>query len=688
MGILDTIKGIISPTRSIVEIKEPEVSVAQVVGWQDYASKITGDGNYLDQYVGWQYRAIKTKTDSLISYPIPFYKKDSDGWTEVGMEDPVASRLLKDLYRFNGDVHFREARIITRMHIDLAGVSAWHITTSEEKGFMYEFYILNPTKLAARLDKFGRVDHYDYTEPDGTVKRLEKKSVIIFREPNPKNYLEGYSPLRAGKMSHNTYEFMQKFNLNFFGNMARPEGLLSIEGIKDEDRRRLEKKLKTEYGGVKNAGKIAIINRKVEWTELTKSQKDLQYAEGIKLMREDILAFQGVPKPLVGLTDSTYANSAEAQRVYQRYTVKPMLELEEAIFNEELLTKYFTTPGINQQYRFQAVDPVELDKDSLTTNVTKTYTSGLITKNEAREELGYEPADDDTGDSYYRQPSSTTTPPQPTNDSGDENQDPNKALKQIKTLREFDTEELKQYFFVKAINQESQFSQVASKWFDEQAQRVINSARPMKSIDVTFDINWEDENDKGKKFFEEIYFYIAGQALEDAINLTGENWEMTEKAKQQLLDELEYFVGEINKTTRSELFKVISDAIETGSSTDVLIEKISELFNSFAFTDGGMPGYRAERIARTEVGKVRNLIMQEMYDDSDFVKGYKWLTAHDEQVRSAHAIADGQARRKGQKFDVGGETLARPGDPAGSPANIINCRCVLIPVWDESELPE
>jgi hypothetical protein len=31
-------------------------------------------------------------------------------------------------------------------------------------------------------------------------------------------------------------------------------------------------------------------------------------------------------------------------------------------------------------------------------------------------------------------------------------------------------------------------------------------------------------------------------------------------------------------------------------------------------------------------------------------------------------------------FDVGGEQLQFPGDPAGAPENVINCHCVSIPV--------
>jgi phage portal protein BeeE len=54
-----------------------------------------------------------------------------------------------------------------------------------------------------------------------------------------------------------------------------------------------------------------------------------------------------------------------------------------------------------------------------------------------------------------------------------------------------------------------------------------------------------------------------------------------------------------------------------------------------------------------------------------------WRTRRDDKVRPAHEEAEGQVRRAAAPFDVGGEELRWPGDPLGSPENIINC----VPPW-------
>jgi hypothetical protein len=55
----------------------------------------------------------------------------------------------------------------------------------------------------------------------------------------------------------------------------------------------------------------------------------------------------------------------------------------------------------------------------------------------------------------------------------------------------------------------------------------------------------------------------------------------------------------------------------------------------------------------------------------------EWLTQRDGKVRGSHRIADGQKKGLREPFFVGGEYLKKPGDPSGSPENVINCRCFI-----------
>jgi len=93
---------------------------------------------------------------------------------------------------------------------------------------------------------------------------------------------------------------------------------------------------------------------------------------------------------------------------------------------------------------------------------------------------------------------------------------------------------------------------------------------------------------------------------------------------------------------------------------------------------GGV-GYRAERVARTEVIGVNNYAAQNTYEENG-VKQHEWLATDDSRTRDDHAEADGQVRGINEPFTVGGEQLMYPGDSAGSPEQTCNCRCALLPV--------
>jgi hypothetical protein len=57
----------------------------------------------------------------------------------------------------------------------------------------------------------------------------------------------------------------------------------------------------------------------------------------------------------------------------------------------------------------------------------------------------------------------------------------------------------------------------------------------------------------------------------------------------------------------------------------------------------------------------------------------EWVTMHDDKVRDAHTVADGQTRPPGEPFDVCGTTMRYPGDPTGPLDCWMNCRCALAP---------
>lgn len=102
---------------------------------------------------------------------------------------------------------------------------------------------------------------------------------------------------------------------------------------------------------------------------------------------------------------------------------------------------------------------------------------------------------------------------------------------------------------------------------------------------------------------------------------------------------------------------------------------------------------RTETIGAVNAGVLRaaELDAQQRGDPAPFKV---WISTEDKLTRPTHVAADGQRTLLSEPFRVGGAPLLFPGDPRGPAAEVINCRCSLIPVvlgdpidWTDRQRP-
>lgn len=129
-------------------------------------------------------------------------------------------------------------------------------------------------------------------------------------------------------------------------------------------------------------------------------------------------------------------------------------------------------------------------------------------------------------------------------------------------------------------------------------------------------------------------------------------------------------VTQITRTTREQLQNILKRGQDDGAGTAVIAKMIRDDFGDIISRS------RSEMIARTEMHSAANAA-QYIAADSLGVPNMKreWIAADDERTRDSHAEANGQVVGMDEPFEVGGESLMQPGDPGGSPEEIINCRC-------------
>lgn len=136
-------------------------------------------------------------------------------------------------------------------------------------------------------------------------------------------------------------------------------------------------------------------------------------------------------------------------------------------------------------------------------------------------------------------------------------------------------------------------------------------------------------------------------------------------------------------------------------NADVLVRQIREeitqgLIQGKSFQDTArslknrmeIGGGKALTIVRTETKKARGIAKQSTQEEA-LEMGVKikkqWLGTIDDKTRDSHASIDGTTIDLDEQFDVDGEMMDHPGDPAGSAENVINCRCTILSVIEGYE---
>ncbi|MBD5158673.1 MAG: hypothetical protein HDT23_00235 [Ruminococcus sp.] len=166
----------------------------------------------------------------------------------------------------------------------------------------------------------------------------------------------------------------------------------------------------------------------------------------------------------------------------------------------------------------------------------------------------------------------------------------------------------------------------------------------------------------GERFRTDIDFLLFN---EDAVRLLiRENPDLLPKTKTH---DRRYNLKKINS--------IITLGIVSGESIDEIARRIGEISDSDRVS--------ATRTATTMYTTAQNAGRMDGYrrcQKMGMTLKHRWLSANDKHTRTSHKAINGQIVTIGEKFSNG---LEYPGDPQGNPAEVYNCRCCTVPVFDD-----
>jgi len=143
---------------------------------------------------------------------------------------------------------------------------------------------------------------------------------------------------------------------------------------------------------------------------------------------------------------------------------------------------------------------------------------------------------------------------------------------------------------------------------------------------------------------------------------------MYQLIRQYFFADLLRIAEDITQTTIRLIQEVLTEAAREGQSFDEMVSRLQQ---------ADFTAKRARLIARTETVAAANQasILNAREQGIDCKK--IWISARDNRTRIHHREVNQTVILLNEKFSVGGMLMDRPGDKAGGPSEVCNCRCVL-----------
>ncbi len=200
------------------------------------------------------------------------------------------------------------------------------------------------------------------------------------------NPLGGLSTLSAGRQSFGLAQAIERACGDTFRNGVRPSGLLkTADTLTIDQRKQAEELLQEKFSGAINAGRPMLLDRGMDWVQLSISPQDAQMLQSRAFSVEEVCRFFGVPPFMVGHTEKTtsWGTGLEQQTLgFQKFTLRRRLKRIEQALEKQLLSVADRLAGITIEFNLEGL--LRADSAARASFYQLMLTNGVMTINEVR----------------------------------------------------------------------------------------------------------------------------------------------------------------------------------------------------------------------------------------------------------------------------------------------------------------
>ena len=275
---------------------------------------------------------------------------------------------------------------------------------AELKNLQSQFVeIVTPTGKINSLDVLGYKYQKDYDI------RFSKEDVLHTFYPNPCTTtpsVYGLSPLEATLKVWKTSSERWNASAHVLKNRG-VSGILtdnSDRPMSPEQAKMMQEQANTRLGGSNKYGQVMVSNKKLDFIKMGLSPQDMELLDlGVLSLRAMCNAYHVDSSLFNDPANKTYNNRKEAQKAFWTDAVLPEVYKTLNNLNQWLMPQISKYENRNLKLVVDTykIEPLQQDEELKTDRLTKLRKEGIISGNEAREMLGFNPVDDEEMNKVY-----------------------------------------------------------------------------------------------------------------------------------------------------------------------------------------------------------------------------------------------------------------------------------------------
>lgn len=394
-------------------------------GTQQLSNEKSISNMLLAANTGWVYRNndVIAQEVSKIEFEL-FTIGLSEG--EIVYNEIKSHPLLDLLDQPNTETSKNDALYIIQSHKKLTGDAFWlKIRNGSQVIALRE---LPPDKIVLNLQAPTPTDptvilNYIYKDTingEQVTETYETKDIIHFKKPNPRNAFRGLGAVEALKETIDLDNLTSDTTMKYFLNGAIQNFALTTDAKITEDQlKRLKAEIRASISGNSNAFNVPIFGGGLTPTDISYSNKEMQFLDQLEWYRDKIMVGFGNTKASIGIIDDVNRASHESSiNSWLNSTVMPDMQAIVNTLNE------FLVPEFGENLVLGFANPVPEDRTDDIEEATKLYAGNIITRAEARDMLDYDVEDTDAV--YFQSNMGTLIP----DDEAVDTEDPEDELPQ------------------------------------------------------------------------------------------------------------------------------------------------------------------------------------------------------------------------------------------------------------------